>query len=148
MADEEQYGLSLRYNVVIDDLSLGDWTKCEGLEVSFDVCKYQYSDAEKKSFNFTYYAPGRTSYTHITLRRGLSQKGSKQVLDYLKKVQQTPPKSGASGSITLHDAWNNQVMQWDLNGVMPIKWSGPKLDANGKDVAVEELVLCHQGFLD
>jgi len=39
------------------------------------------------------------------------------------------------------------VAKWNLEGVYPVKWTGPSLDAAGNQIAVETLELAHNGFL-
>ena len=50
-------------------------------------------------------------------------------------------------TISLLDEARNAVATWKLLFAQPKKWTGPTLAAKGgTDVAMEELVLCHQGI--
>ena len=50
-------------------------------------------------------------------------------------------------TITLLDEARNTVATWTLLRAQPKKWTGPTLAAKGgAEVAMEELVLCHQGI--
>jgi phage tail-like protein len=141
MADDAKHGLSLRFEVTIDNHDLGAWAKCSGLTVHFDILKYQ----EGGNDNFTHNIPGRINYENIKLTRALTPKESSAVATWLSQQQHAPKKGTAK--ITLFDAWKGEVMSWSFQGVMPAKWSGPTLDAGAASVATEELELVHEGFL-
>jgi phage tail-like protein len=140
--DDERLGLALRFEVMIDKWDLGSWSKCTGLDVSFDICQYQ----EGNRPDFTWYFPGNTKYSHITLTRASTQKSTKSVMAWLSEMQ-TKPEFG-TGKITLKNAWTEEVAHWDLKRVLPAKWTGPSFDANGSVVATETLELVHEGFLE
>jgi phage tail-like protein len=53
-----------------------------------------------------------------------------------------------TAQISVLDANGDPVCSWKLDGVYPVKWTGPSLDAGGNQVAVETLELAHNGFLD
>jgi len=38
------------------------------------------------------------------------------------------------------------VRTWALENAKPVRWTGPKLAASSRDLAVEELEVCHSGF--
>jgi len=50
------------------------------------------------------------------------------------------------GAVTLMDAAGKAVRTWEFTEAYPVKWSGPKLAASARDLAVEELEVCHCGF--
>ena len=140
MPDDLSFGLALRFEVKIDGHDLGAWSKVQGLDVHFDILKFQQGGTD----NMTYYAPGRTNYQDVKLFRAMTKDSSK-VLDWLSGLQKNPTKG--TGSITLLDASGKPVFSWDLRGVLPKTWSGPQLDAGTAAVAVETLELVHEGFL-
>ena len=58
--------LGLRFTVVIDGHgTLGNWTKCEGLTVEYDVHEY----AEGGLNGYVHRLPGRAKYQNIKLTR-------------------------------------------------------------------------------
>jgi phage tail-like protein len=139
--EEDHLGLALRFEVTIDDYELGSWSKCTGLDVTFDICEYQ----EGNRPDYTWYFPGNTKYAHVTLTRACTKEGTKVVHDWLTAMA-TTPKFG-SGKITLKDAWTEAVWHWELRRVLPVSWKGPSFDAGGHAVATETLELVHEGFL-
>ncbi|HLY84745.1 MAG TPA: phage tail protein [Acidimicrobiales bacterium] len=140
-SEDAKHGLAMRFEVEIGGHDLGGWAKCEGLDVTFDVCQYQ----EGRTDNFTWYYPGRTKYSHIKLTRACTKAETGKVMEWLSKTQATPTMG--TGKITLKDAWKGEVHTWDLKRVLPVKWTGPSLDAGGTNVALEQLELIHEGFL-
>jgi phage tail-like protein len=50
--------------------------------------------------------------------------------------------------ITVLDAAGEVVCSWGLTDAYPVKWTGPSLDAGGRQVAFETLELAHNGFLE
>ncbi|HLY84746.1 MAG TPA: phage tail protein [Acidimicrobiales bacterium] len=141
-SDDAKHGLALRFEVVVNGHDLGGWSTCSGLAMSFDVEKVK----EGGENTFIHQLPGRAQYEHIVLQRAMTAGCWNDTRQWLKQVQQLPKPAPAQ--ITLYDAWKGKVATWDLNNVYPVKWSGPKLDAKGSEVAVETLELAHEGFLD
>ncbi len=140
------YGLSFRFTVEVDGLSLGAWQSCSGLKVDF-------KPAEQKSGG-TYvggtWLPGEVAWTKITLKRAVSKDASQKVQQWLQEkafgwVEGKPVEAGGA-IVTLYDAQANPVMHWKLRGVRPAAWSGPDLEATQSRVAIEQLELVHEGF--
>ena len=140
-SEDAKHGLALRFDVVVDGHDLGGWSACSGLEMSFDMDKVK----EGGENTFIHQLPGRAEYKNIVLQRAMTAGCWDDTRQWLKALQQTPRPGSAH--ITLFDAWKGKVATWDLTNVYPVKWSGPKLDAKGSDVAVETLELAHEGFL-
>jgi phage tail-like protein len=50
-------------------------------------------------------------------------------------------------AITAMDSAGNEVTTWNLAGVVPVKWSGPSLDINGNQVAMETLEIAYDEMI-
>ena len=48
--------------------------------------------------------------------------------------------------IVLYDQSDKEIARWNFEAAWPSKITGPSLNANGNDIAVEELVICHEGL--
>jgi len=133
-------GLSLRFTVEIDGQDLGNWSKCEGLAVEYDVHEYQ----EGGNNSFVHRLPGRAKYQNIKLTRPVDS-STRSVVAWLASVQArvTP----ATAAITVLDTDGKPVATWNLLGVFPAKWTGPTLDVGANSVAMETLELAHNGFM-
>jgi len=144
--DDTSFGLSLRFTVDVGNTSLGTWSKCEGIEMHFDVAKYQEGGAPGATWNYTHYATGRANYVPIKLTRAVTQQASTALLQWLSQ-QANSPASPQPATITLLDTNGKQVQQWTFQEVFPTKYTGPRFDASSAQVATEELELTHQGFM-
>lgn len=138
MGDEP--GLNYLFSVKVDGLPLGEWTKCDGLSMEFHVEEYE----EGGINTFVHKHPGRAKYGTIKLTRPLG-KQSFAVSTWMSSIMAVVKRQTAE--ISVMDSSGGTVTQWNLVGVYPVKWSGPSLDADGKQVATETLEIAHNGFL-
>lgn len=146
-----KYGMTMRFKVSVDGLSLGHWASCEGLKVEFAT------EPIKNGGHYDYEAalPLTVKYSPVTLKRAMMKSDSDKVLAWLRKIAaQWTNYDGTGGTyqggtaqITLLDIYSGTVQTWVLRGVRPSSWSGPALNAKQAEVAVETLVIEHQGFL-
>ncbi len=141
-ASEQEQGLVLRFQVEIDGHgTLGIWTKCEGLQVEYDVHEYR----EGGQNNFVHRIPGRAKYQNVKLTRPVD-KNSAKVAEWLASLQRSVKRHTAK--ISLLDSDGDNVATWSLGGCFPMRWTLPTLDVAGNQVAVETLELVHNGFLE
>ena len=132
---------SLRFRVKIDgDGDLGNWSKCDGLSVEFDVFEYK----EGGENAFVHRIPGRAKYQNIKLTRPVNKDSSK-VASWMAKLKIEVKRQTAE--ISALDTEGHPIATWNLEGVFPVKWNGPSLDIGANSVAMETLELAHNGFL-
>ncbi|HEY8802391.1 MAG TPA: phage tail protein [Candidatus Dormibacteraeota bacterium] len=132
---------SVRFRVKIDGGNdLGDWSKCDGLSVEYDVFEYK----EGGQNSFTHRIPGRVKYQNIKLTRPIN-KDSKQVADWIAGLKRQVRRQ--TGEISALDPEGQAIVTWNLEGIYPVRWSGPSLDIGNNQVATETLELAHNGFL-
>lgn len=133
--------LGLHFRVVIDgQTSLGDWTKCEGLSVEYDV--YEFKEGGVNSH--IHRLPGRAKYQNIKLSRPVTR-DTASVAQWLASV--TPGMPRTTMQISVLDEGATEIASWSLDTVIPVRWTGPTLDVAQSGVAVESLELAHGGFL-
>ena len=85
--------LGLRFAVTIDGLLLGDWTKCDGLSIEYDVTEYR----EGGENGFVHRLAGRAKYTNIKLTRPIDASSAEVavwVASVSTKLIRQPPRSG------------------------------------------------------
>jgi phage tail-like protein len=134
-------GLSVRFMVKIDGYgSLGDWMKCEGLTVEYDVFEYQEGGVN----SHVHRIPGRCKYPNVKLTRPLNDHSAK-VAAWVSGIQRRVSRHTAV--ITVLDAAGDKVVQWNLDGAFPVRWTAPQLDVSASQGATETLELAHNGFL-
>lgn len=88
----------------------------------------------------------------MVLSRAIKKADTEKVLSWLQGrvahfVGADKSGGGGTATITLFDSEGGQVMKWSLRNVYPESWKGPDLDAMSVGVAMEQLVLAHEGFL-
>jgi phage tail-like protein len=141
-------GLTTRFLVVVDGVDLGGWARCTGLAVKFNPELLP----EGGNYGYKHVLPGRVEYERVSLARPMNAQDSASVQGWLRERAQNwaaAANSGGGGTaqITLLDSHGKRVTSWQLRNVYPDSWKGPDLDAMTFGVAVEVLVLVHEGFL-
>jgi phage tail-like protein len=132
-------GLGLRFKVKIDGQDFGNWEKCDGLSVEYDVKEY----SEGGENGYVHRLPGRVKYQNIKLTRPIDEH-SARVTAWVASVQVRLVPGTAH--ISVMDTTGSDVADWYLV-VYPTRWSGPTLDIYGNQHATETLELAHNGFL-
>lgn len=137
----QSLGMAHRFSVVVGGQSLGDWSKCSGLKVTWDKVEHRPGDV----VNGVWFYPGTAKYEPIHLSRAAEAKGSALTQAWLKKISihNTP----TSGSITMFDSHNLPVCAWTLDSMFPLSWDIDSFDAGSSKVALENLQIIHSGFL-
>jgi phage tail-like protein len=131
----------MRFRVKVDgSMDLGDWSKCDGLSVEYEVFEYK----EGGENSFVHRIPGRAKYQNIKLTRPLN-KDSKKVADWMSQLKLEVRRQTAE--IAALDTEGKPIVAWSLEGVYPVKWNGPSMDIGNNQVATETLELAHNGFL-
>ena len=117
----------------------GGFSECSGIEGTLQVEEY----SEGGENRFVHKFPTRMNYSNITLKRGitLSQELWKWHFDYANGKGKR-----LDGLITLLDESENAVRIWAFQKGLPLKWTGPTLNAAQSQVAIETLEIAHQGW--
>ena len=131
---------SFNFLVELDGIAQASFTECSGLGSTTEVIE----NREGGDNTTVRKLPGKTTYTDITLKWGLTDstelwRWRRMVID--GQVQRK------NGSIVVFDLANRtEVVRWNFVNAWPSKWDGPSLNAMGNEVAVESLVLAHEGI--
>ena len=133
-------GLGLRFSVKIDGQDFGNWQKCDGLSIEYDIHEYK----EGGENGYVHRLPGRVNYPTIKLTRPVDT-GSASVSAWVASLQVRMVPSTCQ--ITVFDPAGDSVASWVLAGVYPVRWTGPQLDVNSSQWATEMLEIAHTGFL-
>lgn len=131
--------LNFRYEVRLDDMAVAGFSEVSGLDVVMTTMAY----AEGGVNTFTHTLPGPTKQSNITLKRGIIDGSLWQWYSEMLsgKIQYR------NGSIAVKDPSGAQeTIRIDFYRAIPVKWSGPSLNASQSQVAVETLELAHQGL--
>lgn len=140
--------LTARFHVSVDGVDLGGWARCQGLEVKFNP----ETQAEGGNYQYETVLQGMIKYPAVTLQRAINKNDTAKVLSWLRDraanwVDARKSGGGGTAQIILFDSRGEEVARWMLRNVYPDSWKGPDLDAGSLGVALEQLVLVHEGFL-
>ena len=129
----------------IGTLQIGAFTEVTGLGVSIDVEEL----TEGGQNAYTHKLLGRMRWPNIVLKRGLTD--SNALFTWLQNFSgdgfsKTNKVSPETGSISVLTPKGEPFRTWSLVDVKPVKWTGPRLAASSRDLAIEELEVCHSGF--
>ena len=128
------------FRVEIQGVTAGFFSQVQGLEVSIDVVEYRPGDAKLSNEQKL---PGLSKTADVTLKRGLTRDLS--LWNWIRDaINGTLNRTNVA--ITLLDHTEQAVLVWKLRNAWPSKWTGPALNAGSSDIAMEELVLVHEGL--
>jgi len=131
---------NFNFLVEIDGITQAGFQEVSGLGAEVAVVEYREGDEKTRAVRKL---PGLIRYSAIVLKRGFTQDRSlwnwfKTVLD--GNVQR------ANGVITLLDSARTPVLRWRFREGWPSKWEAAYLNGKSNDVAIETLVIEHEGI--
>jgi len=132
----DPYG-AFNFLVEIDGSPSAGFAEVSGLSTETGVIEYRNGNEPTTLRKL----PGLSKYADITLKRGFTQ--SKDLWEWRRAVisGQTERRGGAI--VVLNEA-REQVLRFEFREGWPSRWDGPPLDAMGKGVAIETLVISHE----
>jgi phage tail-like protein len=119
--------------------SAGGFSECSGLEMSLDVEEYK----EGGNNGTVLKNPTRAKWTNLKLKRGLATSDDLWLWHYGFIQGQGQRRDGV---VTLMDELQNPVKMWSFRRGIPVKYTGPTLNAAQNQVAIEELEITHEGL--
>ena len=130
---------NFNFLVELDGIAQASFTECTGLEATTEVIETR----EGGDNTTVRKLPGKTTYSDITLKWGLTD--SNELWQWRQQaINGTVVRK--NGSVVVYDLANRkEVVRWNFINAWPTKWEGPGLNASGKEVAIETLVLAHEG---
>lgn len=88
--------------------------------------------------------PGLKKFGDVTMKKGVF-KGDNKLFDWFKEINMNTIKRKPV-TVSLLDESGNPTMVWTLANAFPSKVTGTDLKANGNEVAVETIVIVHEGL--
>jgi phage tail-like protein len=131
---------TFNFLVELDGIAQASFSECSGLETTTEVIDHR----EGGDNTTVRKLPGKTTYSDITLKAGMTD--SKELWTWRQQVIEGkfPRKNG---SIVVFDLANKtEVARWNFVNAWPTKWDGGSFNAKGNEVAIETLVLAHEGL--
>jgi phage tail-like protein len=130
---------NFNFRVEIDGIQVGGFSEASGLESTIESVDYR----EGGDNTTVRKLPGKTTYADIVLKRGTTG-GDNTLYDWHRQtvLGQIERKSG---SIVVYDRSDQEVLRYNFVNAWPMKWNPADFNAAGKEVAVEEFTLAHEG---
>lgn len=118
---------------------LAGFSECSGLEMTLETDDFNEGGRNGAVLKF----PKRVRYGEITLRRGVTK--NTELFDWFYGFTQGTGKR-KDGVITLRDAAGKPAVVWGFQRGLPVKYSGPQLNALQGAVAIEAISIAHEGL--
>lgn len=135
-------GLAIAKSIAISaalDVVAGGFTECSGLEMSLDVEEYNEGGRNGAVLKF----PTRVKWSNITLKSGV---GADTVLwDWHYGFAEGKGKRRDGIIMLMTDLHVPHNIWFFLRG-LPVKYSGPSMNASQSNVAIESIEIAHEGI--
>ena len=112
-----------------------------GLEIEAQVIEYRHGNSPEFS---TIKMPGIKKFGDVTLKKGVF-KGDNKFWDWFNTIKMNTIKRQAV-TISLLDEAGAPTMVWTLKNAWPSKITATDMKSDGNEVAVETLLLVHEGL--
>ena len=112
-----------------------------GLDMEAHAIEYRHGDSPVFS---TMKMPGIKKYTDVTMKKGIFKAGS-EFWDWFNAIKMNTIKR-KTVTISLLDENGQPTMVWILANAWPTKISGTDVKSVGAEVAVETIVISHEGL--
>jgi phage tail-like protein len=131
---------SFNFLVEIEGIAQASFSECTGLSSTTEVIENREGGDNRTVRKL----PGKTTYADISLKWGLTS--STELWDWRQQIADGIVVR-KNGSIVIFDLANStEVARWNFFRAWPTKWEGPALNARGNDIAIDTLVLAHEGL--
>ena len=128
------------FKLLINNVTEGHFTEVTGLGVKVDRISYR----EAGNNAIVRAIPGRVTYSAVTLRFGLTM--STELWDWLMTAVEGSVSRRNVSIVMLDSSGSGEVLRWNLISAWPQEWYGAPLDAMSRELAIETLVLAHEGL--
>lgn len=115
------------------------FSECSGLEMSMQPEEYKEGGNNATVLKFA----SRVSWSNLTLRRGVSV--STDLWDWHYGYVEGRGKR-RDGVVVLLDAARAPARLWCFRRGLPVKYTGPQLNAAQSNVAIEAIEIAHEGL--
>ncbi len=113
------------------------FNECSGLESTLEIEEYQEGGVNDRVHKF----PSRFTFTNISLKQGITLNPILRLwhLDLLQGKTQR-----RDGVIILQNEQRLPVLAWKFERGLPVKWTGPTLNASQSEVSIETLEISYE----
>ena len=123
------------------DSNVMSFQEVSGLDIEAQPIEYRRGDSPSFS---VMKMPGLKKYSDVTMKKGVLKSDNK-FWDWFNQIKMNTVKR-IPVTISLLDEEGKPTMVWTLANAWPTKISGTDLKSTGNEVAVETIVIAHEGI--
>jgi phage tail-like protein len=128
-----------RFYVMIEGIPKAVFTEASGLQIETEILEY----AEGGNNSFVHRLPGRTKFSNLTLKRGMTS--TNEFFRWYVQIMHGKNER-RNLAVVMYDPKGEEILRWNFINAYPVKWVGPQLSAGGNAIAVETLEIAHEGL--
>jgi phage tail-like protein len=125
--------------VSVDDFSAGGFSEVSGLEMTLEVEDFKEGGKNDAVRHFA----TRMTWSNLRLKQGVALSDDLWNWHYDFVLGRGRRRDGV---IALNNEDHKPVRVWRFLRGLPVKWTGPTLDAARSEVAIEEIEIAHEGL--
>lgn len=137
---QNNYVTANRFYVEIENTLTAAFSECSsfGVKIDYDtIHEAGVNDQQRILLK-------QPTFSEVTLKRGISN--NLIFWDWINRILTNQPNSRRDINIVLFNQAGETIQVWTLIGAVPVGWTAPALQAEGADVAIEELILAYEGL--
>jgi phage tail-like protein len=124
----------------IFDIAVGGFTECSGLEMSMQPDEFK----EGGNNGFIHKFPTRVTWSNIVLKKGVGAGTALWDWQYGFAVGRGRRRDGVIMLLTDFEQQPNNI--WQFRRGLPVKYTGPAMNAGQSSVAIEAIEIAHEGI--
>lgn len=117
--------------------TVAGFNECSGLESTLEVEEYQEGGVNDRIHKF----PSRFTFSNIILKRGVTTDSTLRQWHLNLLRGETKRRDGL---VVLLNEAREEVLAWKFERGLPIKWTGPTLNAGQSEASIETLEIAHE----
>jgi phage tail-like protein len=121
----------------VSGFALGGFSECAGLDAGMEIEEYKEGGVNDRVHKFV----KRAQFSNITLKRGV---GFGEDLWLWYEAFLTGNGTRRNGLIVLANELRIPVKVWSFEHAIPVKWTGPALNAGSSALAIESIEIAHE----
>jgi phage tail-like protein len=141
MTPERDPAILVRFHLSLDQHAIGWWNSFEGLGMETAIEQRE----EGGENRFIHQLPTRLKYSNVKLSRPVNE-DSPKVAAWFMSIANVRPTNQNACVQAVSGKDNKVVVEWNLENVVPVRWTGPSFNVESPKVATETLELAFHGF--
>jgi phage tail-like protein len=123
----------------LDQVAAGGFSECTGLEATLQVEPFRQGGDSHGERRF----PTSAAWSNLRLKRGVAL--SRDLWDWYEEFVRGRGRR-RDGVVFLQNDLHVPMKVWRFRRGMPVRWTGPALNAGDSRLAIEELEIAHEGL--